>query len=426
VIALSRGQIDDWVGGRLRALLDEAVHAPYYREVRPPRAPTHDPFAQLGSWPVLTRKLVRERFDDLLSGRFSRGALIFSTTGGSTGDPMPFARDAFRQQLARVDQELGYGWAGRPPGGRSLNVWGSSLDLKRDRSRWRKVWSQYVRGEILLDAFEMPGDAEEWVRSLDRWRPDVLVGYAGALDRFAGLCLTQGYQPRWVPSGLVASAETLSAEARGRIEEAFRAPVFDRYASRELGFVAHECRAHRGLHVFEHGKIVEILGPDDRRLPEGESGRIVVTDLWNTGFPMVRYDTEDVGRLVSGPCPCSVPYRRLEAIEGRVTDFLVGQDGQMVSGLLLPHLLKDVEPVERFRVVQSRSGDVEVQVVVRIPLSHAERDTIREILARYLSDVDIRIKEVDRLLIPSSGKHRIVISELARVQFSGQQGRGSG
>jgi phenylacetate-CoA ligase len=368
--------------------------------------------------PPLTKAVVRARFEDLISTSFRRSELHFSATGGSTGDPMPYAMDFSCLWMSLAVRDSGFARAGLPPGGRIMKVWGSTLDVKRDSSKLRKAWSR-LTGTVTLPAFQMPPDIESWVKILEHWCPHILVGYAGALARFARLCLDEGRQPIWRPRGIIASAETLTPEMRHDIEAAFEAPVYNRYGLRELANVAQEANPRDGLEIVEYAKWVEIIGPDDRPVTPGNLGRIIVTDLWNYGFPLIRYDTGDIGRLHSGPSRQGRQPLVLPEVAGRVTDFLIDRKGNAVSGLILPHLMKDFPAVSKFQARQSRQGDVEVRIVCQASLSTEDQDRIASVIARHLSGVSVRVELVTAIPTSPSGKHRPVISECSEAKFRG-------
>jgi phenylacetate-CoA ligase len=413
---MSQETFDDWLRSRLVALLLHARESCPYYATRVPREVRDDPHEALTQIPPLTTAIVRAHFDDLISTSHRRRDLHFSATGGSTGHPMPYAQDFFCLWMSLAIQARGYAIAGLPPGGRILKLWGSSLDVKRDSSKVRKAWAR-LTGTIMLPAFEMPSEIRRWVDLIDRWRPHILVGYAGALARFARLCLDQGIRPLLRPRSIIASAEALTHEMGEDIETAFAAPVYNRYGSRELSTVAQETSARDGLEIFEYSKWVEILGPDDNRLGLGELGRIVVTDLWNYGFPLIRYDTGDLGRLRMGSPHRGRQPRVLAEVAGRMTDFFVDTNGHAVSGLFFPHLMKEFPAIAQFQARQTRNGDVEVWLVCPAGLSTDDQHRITTVIARYLSGVSVRIKLVDAIPIPPSGKHRPVISERSHASF---------
>ena len=62
----------------------------------------------------------------------------------------------------------------------------------------------------------------------------------------------------------------------------------------------------------------------DRRLPPGERGELVYTNLIGDTQPLLRYRSRDVGRLAPAePCACGCTWTRIEdGVEGRVDDMI--------------------------------------------------------------------------------------------------------
>ena len=128
------------------------------------------------------------------------------------------------------------------------------------------------------------------------------------------------------PVAVATTASPLGEEARGEIQSVLRAPVYDHYRSSEIPFMAGECRERAGHHVFAESRVVEIVGPDNRPLPAGETGEVLATDLTNRVFPLIRYRLGDH----SGPCPsrARAASRCLAYhVRGRATDGLRLPDG---------------------------------------------------------------------------------------------------
>ena len=78
-----------------------------------------------------------------------------------------------------------------------------------------------------------------------------------------------------------------------------RLPI-DEYRGSETLWMAGECRLQTGLHVFADARKIEVVDDEGRSLPAGEVGDIVVTDLANRVFPIVRYRLGDRGSLMEG------------------------------------------------------------------------------------------------------------------------------
>src|SRR5690606_31785328 len=102
------------------------------------------------------------------------------------------------------------------------------------------------------------------------------------------------------PGSIVVGAEKLHQFQREAIERVFGAPVFETYGSREFMLIGAECPEHAGLHITAENLIVEVLGSDDRPVPAGEEGDVVITDLTNTGMPFIRYRNGDRAVMATG------------------------------------------------------------------------------------------------------------------------------
>jgi phenylacetate-CoA ligase len=104
------------------------------------------------------------------------------------------------------------------------------------------------------------------------------------------------------------------------------------------------------------GLYVEIDTPDGPAVP-GQVGSILVTDLLNPAMPLIRYRIGDVGSWASGACPCGRHLPRLAQVMGRVTDFLVGCSGQLVSGVFLATYVVAQRPsLGQVQIHQRRAG----------------------------------------------------------------------
>jgi len=113
---------------------------------------------------------------------------------------------------------------------------------------------------------------------------------------------------------------------RGRIEEGLGIECFDYYGLGEIGpTFASECTGKNGLHWAEDHYYVEVLHPETRTpLPPGEVGVLVMTHLTREATPMVRYWTNDYGKVDLEPCACGRTHGRIVGgILGRADDLII-------------------------------------------------------------------------------------------------------
>ncbi len=222
---------------------------------------------------------------------------------------------------------------------------------------------------------------------------------------FARYLQARGLTPHR-PHSIVTSAEVLEADERRLLEDVFGCPVFNRYGCREVSVVASECPAHSGLHIMAEGLFLEIEMPHGPAAP-GEMGAILVTDLLNHAMPLIRYRIGDMGAWASGTCPCGRGLPRLERVAGRVTDFLVGCDSRLVSGVYLATYVVAHRPsLGQVQILQNKPGAVTYRIKPGRDFQHeSDLEYLRSTTRRYLgAEMKIDSEVVDELPAEPSGK----------------------
>lgn len=203
---------------------------------------------------------------------------------------------------------------------------------------------------------------------LNQLRPDVLVAYASMIRVLAGEQLAG--RLRIAPRGVNSSSEVLTAEARADATRAWNVAPFNVYAATETGGVAAECAHHTGMHLSEDLVIPEVVDDAYRPVPPGESGdRLLVTVLFSRTVPLIRYEMTDRVRLATRACPCGLPFRLLEAVEGRTDDMLElpGRDGGTTAiHPVVFHRVLDLIDAAGWQVRQ-HDGQLEVRVAGTAP-----------------------------------------------------------
>lgn len=128
--------------------------------------------------------------------------------------------------------------------------------------------------------------------------------------------------------------------------------------------------AMKGAHLAEDAAIVEVLDPTTRQpVPDGERGVLVCTSLGRDN-PMIRYDLEDVVRVISDPCDCGETHRR-GFWDGRARDAV-----EIQGRLVMPIDVWQELPLNReFMLVRhARQRDrLDVRLEGEVPADLAER-----------------------------------------------------
>src|SRR5690606_34433406 len=281
---LPREEVEAVQRRRLIRLLQHAFeNVPYYRAVlgsagvvRGDGSVHLERFTEIEP---LSRQVVIREGQNLWSRTASPRECHLNASGGSTGEPVRHLQDRVCREYGLAVKALFDEWTGYRVGRRQVRLWGSERDLGVANESLKRRVGRWLRSELWLNAFRMDETRmREYVRRINAFRPYQLLGYANSLYELATFVQREGLDVH-APGAVMSSAGTLFPHMRERIEGVFRAPVFNRYGSREVGDVACECERHRGLHVCTPTHLIEVLGPDGGPVGPGEVGEVVVTLL---------------------------------------------------------------------------------------------------------------------------------------------------
>jgi phenylacetate-CoA ligase len=370
-----------------------------------------DDYARL---PILSKADIREHFDELKAGSL-RDQLLYKATGGSTGEPLRFGYTRESNDRRSAVMWRGYGWAGSRMGRRTLFLWGGAVGEPGLAHRVKDRLYNAAFARHVLDSFHMTeANMAGFADAIDRYRPQVIVGYVGPLVQLAQWLIAHGRRVR-APLGIIGAAEALHEFQRQLIEQAFGAPAFNTYGCREFMLVASECEYRHGLHVNADHLLLELRRADaDAALPaQSGSGEVVITDLFNYGMPFLRYANGDLATAASGHCPCGRGLPLLARVEGRVLDAIRTPAGHLLPGEFFPHMLKDVPGLRRFQLVQRRLDRLDLSIVRDDDFDAASLAYIRREIGKVLGDsVELYCHFPDDIPLTPSGKRRVTVSEL--------------
>jgi phenylacetate-CoA ligase len=410
---------------RLGMLLKHAgARVPFYRDrVKGISADAidRDPIRALTAFPILERADLHDHLAEL-SCEMGRGT-VRDSSGGSTGMPVRFLHDGHYKSAAIAGERLAFEWAGCRLGDRIVRLWGARRDLPSGRAHPWGGLGDTLYNRLVLDAFRL-GERQmaEHARRIDRFRPACVEAYADAAYELAVFARRSGAR-LGSPRSVVVSATTLFPHMRREIEEVFRAPVFDRYGTREVGAIASECDRHEGLHVMGECAVVEVVDGSGRGVAPGEGGEVLVTNLWNYTMPFIRYRIGDAALLGGDPCGCGRPYPILARVTGRTGSRIVREDGGVVLPEFFVHLIGveyDRGAIRKFQVVQEAVDRILVRVVPFEGASDralADRDEIAShILERMGGRCSIEFAIESDIEPTPTGKHAYTVSKVSKAR----------
>mgnify|MGYP001293301187 CR=1 FL=1 len=196
-------------------------------------------------------------------------------------------------------------------------------------------------------------------------------------------------------------AEMWTEEMRNKLEERLNISAQNIYGLTEVigPGVAMECSQKNGLHIFEDHFYPEIINPKTlERLPDGETGELVLTTLTREGMPVIRFRTKDITALRRGVCECGRTQVKMDRITGRSDDMLKVR-GVIVFPSQIEKALLKIEGLEpQYQIIVTRPqhlDELEVQVETSPALFSDEVKHIEEIKKdienRIHSEIGLRV-----------------------------------
>ncbi len=219
-------------------------------------------------------------------------------------------------------------------------------------------------------------------------------------------------------------AEPWSESMRQEIQEKLKIIATDNYGLSEVmgPGVAGECLQQKGLHINEDHFLVEVINPETLEPVEvGEIGELVITTLTKEAFPVIRFRTRDLTRLIPEPCPCGRTFIRMQRVLGRTDDMIIVK-GVNVFPSQIEQVLFEIEGTEpHYQIIVERKGrldDITVLVEVSEEIFFDEmkkQQQLKELIKHRLSSelgISVNVKLVEhKTLERFEGKAKRVIDK---------------
>ncbi|MDP3947491.1 MAG: hypothetical protein Q8Q41_02260 [bacterium] len=188
----------------------------------------------------------------------------------------------------------------------------------------------------------------------------IFYGFSSYLAELARISNQE--QLAFHPRAVIATGEQLIESDREYMQKIFGCPVFDTYATRELGQLTFECE-YQVLHISSEWALLESVDERGNALPHGKEGRIIVTTFDNRIMPFIRYDTGDWGSIKPSSCECGRTLPVL-SISGRGGEIIELRNGRRVAALDLVTAFDEYPGVaQRFQIIQTGPDNILIKII---------------------------------------------------------------
>jgi len=408
-------QLAAWQWQELQKLIKHAFHnTSYYPQAwAKVGVNSHQDIQSMADFyqlPITTKTDIRNHYQDFISQNHTQN--VRKSTGGSTGQPFTFELDIESNTRREAIMWRGYGWLDAGLGVKTLYLWGADLGNPSQAKSLKNALYHGFYNRKMLNSFAMNKDnMKDYIDEINQYKAKAIVSYVNPLYELSRYILANNFTVQ-SPKAILTGAEQLHGFQREVIEKAFNAPVYNTFGCREFMLIAAECKEHKSLHINHDHLVVEVVNESYKQL-KGESGDIVITDLYNYGMPFIRYANGDKATLENKQCACDNPLPIISSIDGRKLDIIKTSTGASIPGELFPHMFKEFPGIERFQVIQKVLESITIKLVCNSQFSQEDEQSILAEVNKYSKGaLDIKIEKVDDIPLTKTGKHKVTICEL--------------
>ncbi len=357
--------------------------------------------------PILNKQNLQKPLQERLSKGYSIKNSYVNKTSGSSGTPFIFAKDKYCHALTWASNIYVFGWYGIDFNtSYQARFYGIPMDfIGNKKERFKDFLSHRFRFSIfdLSDAV-----LEKILKKFQNNKFNYINGYTSSIVLFAKFLQKKNILLTTICPSLkvcMVTSEMLFEDDKLLLEKQFGVPIVNEYGASELDLIAFQ-NTEGEWQVNSETLFVEILDENNKAVPNGTSGRIVITSLFNKAHPFIRYDIGDIG-ILDEKSTLQKPI--LKKLIGRTNDVAVLPSGKKSPGLTFYYVTKSIIEddgnVKEFVIKQTKIDSFEIEYVSEVELNLEQIKKIKKAIELYLEpDLNFIFIRKDSLERSNRGK----------------------
>jgi phenylacetate-CoA ligase len=363
--------------------------------------------------PLLTRDIVKNNLDKLISSKHNKKNLMHGHTSGTTGSPLNFYWDNdmwFYNNVFDWRQKL---WGGMTPGDPVCVLLGRTIVPPNKKSP--PFW-QYNAHEkqLWVSSFHLSDEfAPVIFDQIEKFKPKFIEGYPSTLSVFAELA--KKHNVKFNLQASFTSSEPLLDTQKEVMTDIFSCNNFDYYGLAERVIWGTECDAHIGKHLSMEYGVTEVVNSHGENIGCNNIGFLVGTSLLNYGMPFIRYKTSDLSSISDTKCACGRASPLMDAVLTKEEDLIHTPDGKTISSSILTHPFKPLKNIEKSQIIQEKIDLLTIKLVKRPGYSDLDtKKLLKAFSDRVGPEVLLNVEFVEDIPREKSGKYKWIISKIDR------------
>lgn len=377
----------------LRRVLEEAyANVPYYKEMFDsvsfsPNKLTD--FKQLEAIPLLEKKTIQARFDDLLNPY--RYDSYESTTGGSSGVATRISLD--KDSIYRERAFIYHFWSKF-----GYNYKTSKLVTFRGIPGKKVKKSNPLYNEVQLTPFNLNRDTiREYIKEIDRFGAEFVQGYPSAIANFCLLAEEKKLRLQKKIKAIFLISENTQPWQQEVIKRYFDCPMAPFYGHTERAVFAECCNGLEGGYTFNplYG-YAEVLN----------DGSIVCTGFINQRMPLIRYKLDDEAIPLDNEFAYLINGHRDGA-------YIEGANGEQITQTSFEGMhSKLLSKLAAYQLVQKKKGECNFYFMTDHTMSLSDIDNLKEELKSGIACIEWIPEQVEHFVLTERGKFKPLLVDI--------------
>ena len=359
----------------------------------------------IAEFPVMNKTTLNAHYDEIQVHSFDSTKTHKMHTSGSTGIPFTVIQDLAKRERHIADLKYFGALAGYADHDPMCYLRAKPTATPEDQER-DNIWQLDIcnlSAQNLTDYFHVMVEK----------KCTALIAYPSTLETavdFWSAHFTNESSIRCI----ISTSETLTDEVKEKLHAFFGEDVgvYARYSNTEQGILGQETGVSGEYKLNWASYYFEVLKMDsDEPAEEGELGRIIITDLYNKAFPMIRYDTGDVAKMKKG-ADGELP--EFSELYGRRMDLIYDLNGEVVSPSLLGRTMRLSHGIEQWQFIQEDERTYTLKIT---STTEARPNVDKEVegFKRTLGqDATINVEYVEDIPVLNSLKRKLIVSKLKK------------
>ena len=418
---VTKEQIEHYQYNKLKSIINYAfINVPYYKELFSKINFHPDDFKSIDDIkkiPFLTKNIVRENQDKLISLSFKKKDIKITETGGTTGLPMSFFLDKRTSSLIEMAY-MEHMWKKV-----NYNLYDRCVVLREDPVEkiilGKKYWKMsYLTNWLTMSSFHLNADTFPlFYKKIISFQPKFLLAFPSNAYLLARFIKENNLPGISSLKGIICSSENIYDWQREYMQNIYHVRIFSYYGHSEKCVVASECADSRLYEFYPQYGFVELINKDNKRCTkDDERGEIVATGFNNYASPFIRYKTEDIGIFSTDHCNNNPNWFTIKKIEGRKQDFIVDKDGTPKTSIHMDRPFWDIrDQIYAYQYIQDKPGKLLLHIHAKEKLTDYQIEEIKKSFFTAYFKFELQVEQVENIPRTKSGKFKYLIQNIKNI-----------